>query len=287
MSEVSAPKPAGRKRRRRKVVEAPPEERTQDEEPQSRFAWLVSAFKLVAFVGLLVTAVGGFAYGARQFFVSTSRFSIERVEVEGSRRFGEQQLLALAGIKRGDNLFALDLEQAERELASNPWISSARISRKLPDSLKVSVSEYTAVAVAGIDSALYLVTREGMPIKAVEENDHVDYPVVTGVSAEDLRIDRARALERIADGIAIVDRYQRLPIAKAYPAQEIHMAEAGTVTLVVGDGGISFHLGKGPFRQKLLMAARVIGKLRARQQTPGIIFLDNEAHPERVVVRLR
>ena len=65
------------------------------------------------------------------------------------------------------------------------------------------------------------------------------------------------------------------------------MADDGTTTLVVGSSGITFHLGKGPVRQKLLMAARVLARVRARQQTPTIVFLDNEAHPERVVVRLR
>ncbi len=286
MSEASLPKTAGGKRRRRKVVSAPCEERVAEERP-SRLAWLASAFKLVVFFCLLVSAVGGFAYGAKQFFVSTSRFAVEKVEVEGSRRFGEQQLLALAGIARGDNLFALDLEKAERELASNPWISSAQISRRLPDSLKVSVTEHVAAAIATIDGVMYLVTREGLPIKVVDENDHIDYPVVTGVSAEALKIDRARALERIAAAIAIVDRYERLPLAKVYAPQEIHAAEDGDVSMVVGDSAISLQLGKGPFRQKLLMAGRVVGKLRARQQTPSIIFLDNQAHPERVVVRLR
>ena len=35
------------------------------------------------------------------------------------------------------------------------------------------------------------------------------------------------------------------------------------------------------------MAAQVLGELGAKGRTPGIVFLDNEAHPERVVVRMR
>ena len=47
------------------------------------------------------------------------------------------------------------------------------------------------------------------------------------------------------------------------------------------------HLGAGPFRQKLMMAARIMAKLQATGELPGIIFLDNQARPERVVVRMR
>jgi hypothetical protein len=35
------------------------------------------------------------------------------------------------------------------------------------------------------------------------------------------------------------------------------------------------------------MAERVLGKLGQKGQVPGIVFADNEAHPERVVVRMR
>jgi hypothetical protein len=35
------------------------------------------------------------------------------------------------------------------------------------------------------------------------------------------------------------------------------------------------------------MAERVISELRQKGRAPGIVFLDNEAHPERVVVRMR
>jgi hypothetical protein len=37
----------------------------------------------------------------------------------------------------------------------------------------------------------------------------------------------------------------------------------------------------------MLMAERVINKLERSGKTPGIVFADNQAHPERVVVRMR
>jgi hypothetical protein len=35
------------------------------------------------------------------------------------------------------------------------------------------------------------------------------------------------------------------------------------------------------------MAERVFAKASGKGGLPGIVFLDNEAHPERVVVRMR
>jgi cell division protein FtsQ len=287
MSDDEPPKRRGRKRTN--SVKAPSEETEPEAAPPSpRISRALTAvLKVVTFVVLLGTAIGGFAYGANHFFVSTSRFAIRHIEAEGSRRFGEDQLLGLAGISRGDNLFSIDLPTAEQQLSSNPWIESARLTRRIPDTLTVVVTEHVAVALASIDESLYLVTEDGYPIKPFEEGDSHNFPVISGVSAEDLRVDRARALERIASAIAILRRYERLPMADAYAAQEINMASDGAVQLVVGNSAITFNLGQGPFRQKLLMAGRVLGKLGAKRQTPSIVFLDNQAHPERVVVRLR
>ena len=40
-------------------------------------------------------------------------------------------------------------------------------------------------------------------------------------------------------------------------------------------------------RQRLLMAERVIQETRQGGRLPGVVFADNQAHPERVVVRMR
>jgi cell division protein FtsQ len=289
VSDPSGAEPA-KKPRRRKTVVAPEEEPPLDDSgPEARrgLGWALGVIKTACYLVVLAAAVGGFAYGANHFFVTTERFGIEQVEAEGSRRFSDEQLLSLAGVARGDNLFALDLEEAERRLSGNPWIATARITRKIPDTLTIRVTEHVAAALASIDSTLYLVTRDGLPIKALEPGESSDYAIVTGVDAEALRLDRERALERVAAGVGVLARYHRLPLSKGYPAQEVNMAEDGNISLVVGNSGITFHLGKGPVRQKLLMAARVLARVRARKQTPTIVFLDNEAHPERVVVRLR
>ncbi len=292
--------PSGNRRARRQQprrprdVHAPTEEHEVEHEDDSdevvssaALAWIWPATKLLFGLALVLGSAFVVAWGAHTFAVTTERFGIVEVVAEGSRRYDEQQLLRLAGAKRGQNLFALDLAQAEAELTKDPWIASAKLTRKLPGTLEIRVDEYVAEAVAAIDGALYLVTREGQPILQLEGRYESDFPVVTGVSGAELAADRDRALERIALGIEILRKYERLKTAESFAAQEIQMAPDGQVSLVVGSNGLTLHLGKGPFRQKLLMAARVIGKVRARGQTPGIVFLDNEAHPERVVVRMR
>lgn len=272
-------------------VQAPPEDHEAAldvrERRRSRFNVLWAMAKLLMGTALVLGCAFTVAFGAYRFAVTSDRFAVHRILAEGSRRFSEDQLLKLAGTRRGANLFGLDLAAAERQLTENPWIASAKLSRKLPDTLHIVVTEYTAEAMAVIDGDLYLITREGRPIKPLLAGEQHDFPVVSGVSGEQLGADRARALERLALGVEILRMYARMPVAEVFPAQEVHLEPTGLVRLIVGSRGITLELGKGPFRQKLLMAARVMSKVRARGENPGIVFLDNESHAERVVVRMR
>jgi cell division protein FtsQ len=92
---------------------------------------------------------------------------------------------------------------------------------------------------------------------------------------------------RLATGLTVLDHYLRLPASRVHRAQEVHLNPDGAVVLVVGTSGISLHLGHGPWPKKLLMVAEVLRQFERQKELPGIVFLDNELHPERVVVRMR
>lgn len=227
------------------------------------------------------------AWGAHRYALTSPRFAIREFTVVGNRHHSADQLARLAAIERGQNLFAVDTEAAERRILESPWVRRAKVGRELPATIRIEVVERDAVALAAIEGALYLVTADGEPFKAFEGKDPGDLPVLTGVGGRELSADRARAVERLALGLEVLRDYGSLPIARVYEPEEVNLAEDGSVVLTIGKRGIALHLGTGPFRQKLLMAARILAKLQPGGELPGIIFLDNEAHPERVVVRMR
>ncbi len=227
------------------------------------------------------------AWGVYQYAHTTPRFALKRLEIQGATKRGEADILRLGGFKYGDNLFRLDTAKIEQRLLSDPWIKKAKVTRELPGTIQVELAERDVAALAVIGERLYLVTRTGEPFKEFEEADQSDMPLITGVSAENLARDRTQEVARIATGMEVLRHYERIPMHKVHPAQEVHLGADGIVTLTIGKKGIALHLGRGPWRKKLLMAWRVMGRMARRGRLPGIVFLDNEAHPERVVVRMR
>lgn len=256
-------------------------------EPPGIFMRMWSGAKLMSGILVVLGAALALAWGLQRYALTTPRFAIQKLDVSGSLRRSPNQLLKQAGVKLGDNLFAVDTELAQQKLLEDPWIASAKVERRIPATLGVQVEEREAQALATIGSGLYLISREGEPFKAFEDGDPRDLPVISGISPEDMSRDRPRQLDRIRVAMQVLRQYARVPMSKVHAAQEVNLGSDGDVVLSIGKSGIALHLGRGPWRTKLVMAWRVMGSLSAKGRLPRIVFLDNQAHPERVVVRMK
>jgi len=153
--------------------------------------------------------------------------------------------------------------------------------------VSISVVEREAWAAATIGGELYLVTRDGDPFKRVSEGDPFDLPVITGIEAEKVSLDRTGVVNAYRRALDVVEDMDRAGISKRYPIQEVHLEKDGTIVMTIGKDAIALHLGNSRFREKIEQASRVLSELSRRKAQPSVIFLDNEAHPERVVVRMR
>lgn len=246
-----------------------------------------TGLKILLGVATVLSISGLIAWGVYRYAVTSPRFAVSEITIEGAVRLTEARVREHAGIKLGENLFRLDPQAIERKLLEEPWIQEARVQRDLPDELSIELVERESQAVAVIGDALYLVTGEGLPFKKLQGNDPHDLPFVTGVEASDLGHAGGRGHGHLLRALEVLRHYRRIELSRSHPPQEVHVSRSGQVTLTVGKAGIALHLGDGPWPQKLLMAARVISKAQRQGAVPGIVFLDNRAHAERAVVRMR
>ncbi|WP_437969599.1 FtsQ-type POTRA domain-containing protein [Sorangium sp. So ce260] len=245
------------------------------------------ALQLLAGAAVVLIASTAVAWGARRYIVSSPRFAVRTVLVDGVQRRTAEQVASSGGIEVGKNIFTLDLELASASISTDPWIERATVTRKLPSTIHVSVVEREAQALVAIGGDLYLATRDGELFKELAEDDPVDLPVVTGITGEQVARDRAGVVIAVRRLLDVVEDMARSGIARRYPIQELHVERDGSVVITIGKEGIALHLGQPPYRDKVGQAARVLTELAQRKASASVIFLDNDAHPERVVVRMR
>jgi len=252
--------------------------------PKSRF---VSTLQLFAGVVVVLAASIAVAWGARRYITTSPRFSVRTVTVDGTQRRTADQVATLAGITIGKNVFAVDPAAAEAGILADPWIEKARVVRNLPGTIEIVVAEREAHALCAIGGELYLVTRDGDLFKKSDADDPIDLPVVTGVLPTQITKDRAGVILSNKRLLDVAEDLAKVGVARRYPIQELHTNTDGSLVVTIGKEAILLHFGQPPYRDKIEQAARVLNEVARRKASASVVFLDNNAHPERVVVRMK
>lgn len=254
--------------------------------PPSRMASVLGALRTIAGIAVAVGSSVAVAFVLHDHVMKSPRFAITAIDVDGADRRSREALVTESGLAVGTNVFAADLDAARAKLLADPWIESASLQRRLPGTILVRVTERKAAAIVALGDTVFA-TAEGEPFAKLQPEDPLDLPLVTGLSSDELAADREGTVRTIRRAIDLAAEYEHADVARRAPLEEVHVAPDGAFTLVVGHGGLELVLGGPPFRRKLDQAARVFAELDRRGARGDVIMLDNDARPERVVVRMR
>ena len=90
-------------------------------------------------------------------------FKVHHITVVGNERYTAEAIIAASGLEEGENLMALNRDAAMVNITTRlPYIAEARISRRLPDTVLIEVSECDSVAyLPGDDGATWLISANG------------------------------------------------------------------------------------------------------------------------------
>ena len=96
--------------------------------------------KLLQFL-CVVAVLAAMTVGATVFF------QVEQIEVSGNQRYTQEEIVAVTGIRMGDNLFRMNKFAIQDHVKEEmPYIEDILIRRKLPSTITVAVEEWGAVA---------------------------------------------------------------------------------------------------------------------------------------------
>lgn len=237
---------------------------------------------------VIVVGVGAVALGrlVERHVRTSPAFATSAIELEGHVRISREELLDIAGLALGKNVFEVAPEDAERSLSEHPWIAEAHVRRRLPGTYEVEVRERRAVALLVLGE-VFLVADDGAVFKPVEEGDPIDLPVITGIERERFLRDRGFRTSVVLEAVALLHDYRGAGLWTSEPIGELHVERDDGLSLYLGDDATYVRLGHGPFRPKLTRLRTVLDELGQRGARAEYVYLDNERRPDRVTVRVR
>jgi cell division protein FtsQ len=105
---------------------------------------------------------------------------VKRIEIAGAKHTPRAALDSVTAGYAGTNLFKIDIARVQKDLRGLSWVSRIDIEKKLPDTLRIKVTERTPVALVRSGASLLYVDEQGVTFAqlAPEVGDD-DLPIIT------------------------------------------------------------------------------------------------------------
>lgn len=220
--------------------------------------------------------------GGKFLIVDSPFFRVDTVQVETVGHIEPEQICDISDIRRGDSMFDLDLNQIGQKIEENPWIATARVARVFPRTVSIQVTEYTPAAIVNL-GCLYYVAPDGTVFKPLEPGDKIDYPLLSGMTSQEL-LDRPQASKQLLAGaIELLRVLDTRPAFNLRKVSEVHIDPAEGYEMLTINGGVPIRIGFDHFDTKLARLERVYPELEPR--LPVMQYIDLNAL-DRVVVKL-
>jgi cell division septal protein FtsQ len=118
---------------------------------------------------------------------SDSRFSVRTIEVSGAVHTSRESLDAITARYVGLNLFQIDIARVQTDLGGLGWVRRIDIEKKLPDTLRIKITERTPVALLRRGERFFYVDDEGAGFAELStEVGADDLPVITDADGAEL-----------------------------------------------------------------------------------------------------
>ncbi|MBT5194629.1 MAG: FtsQ-type POTRA domain-containing protein [Rhodospirillaceae bacterium] len=195
-----------------KPVDVPASKRRRTARPSVRRRRMI-AFGLIAMVALgaglgawKVKESGVIGVALNRVHLAVSEFSqdqvvaagltVQHIFVTGRGETGKAEVLDAVGVESGQSILDFDPALARRRLLDLGWVKTARVERRLPDTIVVRLHERKALALWQHKGRHVLIDRGGKPITRHNLDRFAHLPVVVGQAAPLVAADLIDMLSR-------------------------------------------------------------------------------------------
>ncbi|HXV82328.1 MAG TPA: FtsQ-type POTRA domain-containing protein [Candidatus Binatia bacterium] len=215
----------------------------------------------------------------RQLILESPYFAVREIQVRGGEKFGGHEIVTLAGLKQGMNIWRIEPATIEEKVAKHPWVRRVLVRREFPRRVVVEIEERTPKAIVAMGK-LYYVDSDGVAFKEVGAGESVQFPLLTGLRPDELGSRDLAVRRKIQDAVRLGD----LMAKNAHTISEVHFEAADRVILYTTAYPLALHMGWGDWENKVQRLERVLNLWKGHEER--LITLD-ASFGDQVVARVR
>lgn len=110
-------------------------------------------------------------------------FAVRQIEVSGVDRMAKLPVYAAALDQPSNAMPLIDIDAVRDRLLAQSWVKDAEVSRRLPDTLSIRITERVPVALWQNQGRVVLIDDMGVALQAVDPGSYPKLPLVVGEGA--------------------------------------------------------------------------------------------------------
>jgi len=232
---------------------------------KQRRAVATKLFGNLIFVLIMLVAVGiALYYG----------FLLSDIVVMGNDNYPSEYIVERSGLKLGTHMLVVDLDEAEENIAQDPYLQVDSVTYIFPSRVRILVSERKAVAgIVGLDSNV-IIDKNGYVLSMAGGTDISDLIQVTGVTVSGFQLG-----ERLGQGndfstatlVQIINVLEQYDLATSIKSIDLTTPLAITMA---AHNGLRIHVGQATeLETKMDVLARLLPQFLSKGIASGTLYL--------------
>lgn len=108
----------------------------------------------------------------------TTLFTIKNINIENNNVIEKEKIILASGITRGENIFKINKKTIEKNLLNHPYIKTATIKTKFPDSINIDITERKETLVYDNNGNYIYIDNEGVILNNLSTKKDKNIPIL-------------------------------------------------------------------------------------------------------------
>lgn len=228
-------------------------------------------FLVLAVIGIII------------LIMMSSLFNVNTINVVGNAKVSSEKIISLSKIEKHSNIFRFNKRQAIDNIKENAYIETVSITRKIPNTVEIEVTERTENFMLQFADSYVYINNQGYMLDI--SNEKLNLPIIIGITTDLSNIQAGNRmnredLEKLQTVIEIYETAKRNGLNELIT--KIDVSDTKNYTLILETEGKTVYLGdvSDELNTKFLYLKDI---LEYEKGNSGEIFLNENLNNQRGV----
>ena len=226
---------------------------------------------IIKYSSIIIIAIIGIV-----FALTSPLFNIKEIKVENNNILSTEKIVSVSGLKLDDNIFRFLKSDIEKYIKEEPYIEDVKISRELPDTVKIDVKEKQRDFYIKFLNGYAYINNQGYILEIADKT--INIPVIQGLETPEEEIAPGKRLNN-NDLKKLENVIQIMTVAKENEIDSkitgIDISNKNDYILYLEEEKKSAHIGNtNNLTTKILYIKEIMEKYEAGKE--GTIFVNGD-----------